>query len=652
MSLYESTARTRIILRFYFSPILSGNKPFGLDMTGPELFSANIAVRACDRGRIITERVACRHHTKLLAARPYDVQMPEKARQYRMDILNMIRATAQPHSPETEVTGADKSDMMPMESKYGNELVEKFVSLAETLDVSKAVAFHFESDDTQNKAFIQNWDSAMDDANGHGGTSLHHSLELFEYPSIRHGLLHPLLVALLAYSLGGPVNAANTAFAHAWRLPEASAAGTHNFYMEGDCGDVFDDLRLTLVWEAGDGQLKGVSGEHHVFLTNDAIPRPLQTICEAGNSGRCSPITIVYAPNNAALCYDCPDPASVRNSLTLDIHLNTITDDELHLLSDENTEVNMQEMALTKLVTRFPILNYDSHFHRLLFADSLNVIIGALSTLDTPIPQSAPEKVQRPLKQRLESYQRDNWDRTPHFIRSMEVDVPITGTYSSPASFLNSLHLKVCIDLHLPIGINLFPQTLLDENLESARKFVRHLPGGFILMRLTQYAPALLQIPYTPQDLVSTASLQFLANSVCHRCFEIMGAGFVDDDSYLPSFAALSSAFGNAINGPKEMQVTLEPWVDNTDFQVFRTRCLYLFWSADWLVCYLGKPKVGPFMVVDLEQARQSLETIRVEVGHTARLLLRNWVAWGMFVEGLPQGGFNVRRPADFEENN
>jgi hypothetical protein len=36
----------------------------------------------------------------------------------------------------------------------------------------------------------------------------------------------------------------------------------------------------------------------------------------------------------------------------------------------------------------------------------------------------------------------------------------------------------------------------------------------------------------------------------------------------------------------------------------------------------------------------------RGEVTIIARMLLRNWLAWALFVEGLPEGGFWVRQTA------
>jgi hypothetical protein len=145
--------------------------------------------------------------------------------------------------------------------------------------------------------------------------------------------------------------------------------------------------------------------------------------------------------------------------------------------------------------------------------------------------------------------------------------------------------------------------------------------------------------------LVSTANLQKYAKMLEQRCLELIGIGFTDDAHRLPSMAALVCAVGNAIHGLKEVQVVTDPWIEESDLQVYRTRCLYLFWCADWLVCYLVKPVAGPFMAIDEDRAIAGARNLGKEVRQIATVLLRNWVAWGLFVEGLPQGGFFVRRP-------
>ena len=40
---------------------------------------------------------------------------------------------------------------------------------------------------------------------------------------------------------------------------------------------------------------------------------------------------------------------------------------------------------------------------------------------------------------------------------------------------------------------------------------------------------------------------------------------------------------------------------------------------------------------------------LREEATHIAKVLLKTWVAWTLFVESLPKGAFNVRLPVGHE---
>ncbi|OAG23075.1 hypothetical protein CC77DRAFT_1017907 [Alternaria alternata] len=57
------------------------------------------------------------------------------------------------------------------------------------------------------------------------------------------------------------------------------------------------------------------------------------------------------------------------------------------------------------------------------------------------------------------------------------------------------------------------------------------------------------------------------------------------------------------------------------------------------------KPVTGAFMIMDADTAIADARDIGREVHRMAIVFLRNWMAWGLFVEGLPQRGFFVRRP-------
>ncbi|CAO2653243.1 Nn.00g026540.m01.CDS01 [Neocucurbitaria sp. VM-36] len=544
---------------------------------------------------------------------------------------------------------AEDADLMMANDEPAEKLIEKFISLAETLEFSKAVALRFGSAASEQGASLTRaWNDALEDAEETARMSFARRMELLDSPSVREGLVHPLSVALLAYHLGGPINAANTACGHIWKLPKLPVTEELSFHKEGDNGDFFEGCRITLVWETQHGEMKSASGKHHVFLTGDATPRPLRTMNTVDGNDT-APLSIIYDSKSAALYYDCPDPEAIRHSVTVEFHLNTILDDDIQLLSAQCEQKDFEELTLTKLVTKFPIANYSALFHHLLFnTESLNAIAAKLSTLDISRPEPLPHTCKHPIKEAFEGYKKENWARVPPTIKSMEADVRISGTYSAPARFLDRLCIKACRSVHLPIGLDLFPQTTLEGNIESARKSIRDLPSECVEMRLVEYGPALL-VQYTSLDLLSTMDLHRLATLIGRRCLELISMGFVDAVCNLPSIAALAPTLGKALNGPIEIQVSQEPWVDESDLQVYGTRCLYLFWCADWLVCYLEKPDEGPFMLVDIKKDIDALRTMRADVHNVSQLLLRNWVAWGLFVEGLPKGGFFVRRPTGFE---
>jgi hypothetical protein len=606
-------------------------------MAQPQLFRAAIQVPASIRGRLVTDRVACRRHTRSLEDKPKDARATAIRDQYRRSFLNLLIAAHAEADPF-----ADKEATIT--------LVQKFVTFAQTLETSKAVAFLFEDAEGMDAADPM----AEEDEVASRYPTPKQPLEPTEQPSskqFRKDILHPLLVALLAYQLGGPINAAYTKHENEWKVPDDIGNSAPNFYSEGDAGEFFDEFRVTRVWETQDGLTVGSLGTHNVFLTGDATPRPLVTLQSKAHDRGASQKTIVYDSRNAALYYDCEDPNAVRKSISFDFHLNRITDDDIRVLSTPSDVEASEKLTMTELLTRFPVDNYTQHFHDLLFDDKLlNAILTKLSTFEIPPQPVAPSKTHQHLESRFELYKKDNIARLPHDVLRLEHDVPLTGTYATPAGFLDTIILKARRDVHLPIGMNLFPQTPLDENKECARKFIRDLPEDLISTRLATYAPALVDTAYTANDLLPTGHLSRLSKILEHRCLELVGTGFVDDGGQMPSIASLASAFGEAVDGVKEIQTMPEPWVDASDMQVYRTRCLYLFWCADWLVCYLVKPTAGPFMIVDPGNATRDVLRMRNEMYRVATMLLRNWVAWGLFVEQQPQGGFIVRRPADLDE--
>jgi hypothetical protein len=482
----------------------------------------------------------------------------------------------------------------------------------------------------------------------YSGRSLTLGTGILQQHSIFHGLLHPLVITLLAYQMGGPVNAANTAFAHQWKLPDQSLSESEmgNFHMEGDNGDVliFDDHRLTLVWEEHSGKLRGTSGNHHLFLSGQGSGAQLLKTASLNESDTVkAPSMIIYNTKSSALVYECQDLEAVRHSISLDFNIHTMTDDVLELLSSsEGTELGLEGVTLADLLLKSPVPRYSNHFHRLLFShDSLEAIISKLSSIDIPETQPSQPATHQLFLQRLEDYKRDNHSQIPRDILILEKDIPIFGTYNSIAGFLEKLYLKARRDVHLPLGWDLIPQDPVEENREWARKTIRDLSGPFVCHRLAAHVQALTKMPYTPNDLLSTAQLQNLAVGIEKRYLELIGSGFIDEFSVLPSMPSLVAALGKALNGPKEIQECAEPRVDEQDLQMYRTRSLYLFWCADWLENYLGEAVAGPFMMVEVNN--KEMVKVKGEMGLMARALLRNWAAWGCFMEVLPRGEFYIR---------
>jgi hypothetical protein len=604
-------------------------------MTKAQSFSAAFSNHTQDSCQLLDARIASREHTRVLKERP-NVHSANRKRLYRSNVLSVLRQACD--------IPADR-----------DELVRRFMRMANTLEHARAIAIKdtadsdLQEDDATPK---ERWHETLG-GDVHGYRSLAQHRELLRQDAIKEHLFHPLLVALLAFQVGGPVNAANTATAHRWTLqPDQSTSAVHvqNFLMQGDDQDFFDDHRVTLVWEEREGEEATSMGNHHIFHSGDATPRRLATARVAGGdhgnaTHKNAPTTIVYNSENTALVYECQDPAVIRHSINLDFHLNTMGEQLVRLFNPlELSEIQAAELTLGDLLTNFAIPNYQQHFHRLLFSpDSLQAIVRRLSRLDVPTLDLSIPSEQGKLNKRLNAYKQENHAHIPRSVRSMENDISISRSFQSAASFLENLRFKAQRDVHLPIGMDLFPYDLLDEDREWARKFLRDAVGEIIARRFTEYTAALTKTTYTVQDLLSPTQLEMFANKINERCLELAIAGYTDPHHMLTTLPSFASALGKAINGFKEAQATTEPWVDETDRQIFRTRCLYLFWCADWLLDYMGKPIEGQLMLKKL--SKTEVARIRSDIALVARMLLLNWVAWGLFTERIQPGGFWVRRP-------
>ena len=94
-----------------------------------------------------------------------------------------------------------------------------------------------------------------------------------------------------------------------------------------------------------------------------------------------------------------------------------------------------------------------------------------------------------------------------------------------------------------------------------------------------------------------------------------------------------------------------EPWVDEMDLWVFRARCVYLFWCAEWVAGFMyGFGDAGEdgdqneSISENGEEDGKVEEREKKEMRGVAVSLLGNWRAWACIVEVLPGRPFRVRK--------
>jgi hypothetical protein len=581
-------------------------------------FCADIFVSGSERGQLVAERVASHDQIYILQETP---ESTDCKLQYRKFILEQLRGTSM---------GSDNVD----------KLVEKFVRLAQNLESTKAIALPFQDRDN---ILATKWPHKAQEIH-YPKRVLLNPTELLFCEQIEASLLHPLVIALLAYQMGGAVNAANTLYSRQWQSSKAPEPELARFYSEGDTKSIADDHRVTLVWEERGGRSTAVSGDHHIFTENQAKPQPLTPLSWMGEDSTTSPMIIVYDYRSTELWYEYQDAEKIRISFGLDFHVNTITDADLHLLNSASQDGrDLGELTLTQLITEFPLPDYTFHFARLLFdTGPREMMLSALESLEVshqdPSPQ--PESSRGHIYQRFQQWDADNLANIPDFLRELPFGYPVSGVYETPADFIDCLSYRMQQDIHFFIGMDLMPQTVADNQRETARKVIRDQTGKKICQKLAAYVQSLTMDCYGCGSLLSTAQLQAIAEKIEITYLDLTSRGYADGSFILVSFSSLSSKLGRALNSTKEIDITPEARVMDQDLQIFRTRCLYLFWCADFLVRYLSKLREGPCMINRLTPEEMSY--IWPETMHMAEQLLRNWVAWGLFVETLPTGGFTV----------
>jgi hypothetical protein len=185
---------------------------------------------------------------------------------------------------------------------------------------------------------------------------------------------------------------------------------------------------------------------------------------------------------------------------------------------------------------------------------------------------------------------------------------------------MDVLILKARRDIHLPIGADLIPLSSIEDNRECTRKYIQNMSGGLVKHRFEQYANVVFR-PYSDQDLLTTIGMQARASFIETIALHTVGLGFVDSTSVLVSLPPFVSTLGRALNGPKYIEMNPNSTITEQDMQIYRTRCLYLFWCADWLVGYLATHTPGPLMQDD---ADTEVVQMRGQMALMAKHLLRS----------------------------
>lgn len=581
-------------------------------------YHANISIPKHHYGKIVTERIASRHITNIGQHSQYKVASQDeldKVSAYREDLF---RAIFNAPSPSNQDAILDKANL------------HRFAAITELLQTSKAISFYVNISPCLQE--LDHEDSIEGEARGL--------------------LAHPFVIALSAYHLGGVVNATGTYHISEWQSHASASDGTPDHYMEGDTGSIFDGLRAAVVWESTpESPVHTLSGTHNVFLTGDATPVRLSNICPTGpGDTEVRFLVIIYDARDAALSYYTEDREAIRKSVSIDLHRSAITDDDIRLLFSDRDDRLPVKLTLANLTTEFPGLGYASHFHRLLLSNSsLHTINSIVSTMQVPISPEAENTSQRSSLRRFRAWIEENWSQVPETIMKMGNDLNIVGTHPSVHEFILRLSLKACRDVHLFLGMDLVPENPIANLRELARTTIRDHSGDMVVLRLTQYSDALTEHTYGISSIQTTAWIDHAARELESCCLDLVGAGFVDRDGLLPSIAALSHALGQAIDSAKEADVCAKPWYNERDLLIYRTRCLYLFWCADWLVCCLLAPQEGPFMIQSPLLQKETQESLNTRILDISVTLLRNWVAWGMFMDLLladrPAPKFRVQRP-------
>ncbi|KAF2635775.1 hypothetical protein P280DRAFT_370567, partial [Massarina eburnea CBS 473.64] len=593
------------------------------------------------QGRIVTERVAYRQLTREFAE-PNKSEEKEKGK-YRQHLLDILRGR-DAHSPSQELPSAA-------------ETIQKFLLLAATMDSTKAAAF---TDVTVANTLIETHAKTLRSTatpSSQKAAFLCQNTSLLHHEANDEPCIHPLFILLLAYRIGGPINAANTAYAHQWKAPNSAnpESAADLVHTEGDTGDFMEDHRLTFAWEMRDGVAKTPSGIHDIFPSGTKEVKDLSYIRDREKDGK-GPVAILYDVKNAACCYTCQDADAVRCSVTFDFRINRMGDVEASLFAPALTRGELEELTLSRLLLSFPIHDYTSHFHRLLFRpSSLCAILSKLSDLDIPPIPPPSDTIPIPsAKERYDAWESENRESNPRPTRKYP-ETLLTGLYPRVETFIENLVTTAHQTIHLSPGLDFLPRSGSLGIREDARKWFRDLNETSISHILTPYTRILTHYPFNTSDMLSTPTLSQIAHRLSIIALALTCSPHLPTStrpasySLLPSLASLTSTLSTVFASPLESAFVPEPWIDDVDLGIFGSRCLFLFYCADWLAKWVwgvenASMKVGAFVGLEVEGKVVGVGVVRLWVREWTGLLVRNWVAWGLFVEGFPGVPFRVRR--------
>jgi hypothetical protein len=639
----------------------------------PQCFRAALNVPSAHHGRTVTERVVCRRVTRHIPGP--DTRIDDSKKLYREFLLERLKAGdpgskngAQPalDTPSTAMIDNDIIMEDSCDALFGentdmgtdsipnslDELIVKFLELATILENAKAVAF---SDIIISQSLIDAHSITLppDDSNTDHEASISKYAQLLNPEPEFAQCIHPLFILLLAYRLGGPINASYTAYTHKWKPPQhsASAKPSDLILTEGDTKDFMTNHRLTFAWEMRNDTAMKPSGDHNIFPSGTVELTKMAYIREQEENADEGPVAILYDAKNSACCYSSPDPDVVRDSVSFNFQVPGLSNLLSSLWWQDNADRALGSMTLTQLLTVFPVCDYASHFHDALFKpQSISTILSKLAKLKLP-PVPPPTSTTLSHKQKYRVWENDNQANIPTAVRDSPMPL-LTGLYPTMEPFLENLARIAAKSTHISLGVDMCPlecETLESETKsggEEARKFMRDLNERDIRRVFTPFIGFFQAKPPKTSDLLPVHTLSGMALRLSKMSLDLSTLESIDPASkrarIILSVSSFTSAIGTALSSPLETTVNPEPWIDDFDLQIFGTRCLYLFYCAQNLTGWLWQfekecERTG------MHEKEKTVGRERREAVWTANMLVRNWVAWVLFVEGLPQRPFRVR---------